>query len=219
MTGVAVAPPRALAVCGAVAPIVFTVATIAASLQHPAYSHVKNFISELGATGAPGALVMNFAGFLPYGLLMVAFAAAVHRGIRADAGGWLGPGLLAVYGFAYVGIALAPCDPGCQSATPSVHHRLHLLIGDVVLLTAVLAPFTLYARMLRDPAWRSLGVATLVLPGASWLILELSGLGISGALRQRLWLLLLFVWVELVAIRLLRVGDEPTTQPAPHAAA
>jgi hypothetical protein len=219
MTGVAVARPRALAVCGAVAPIVFTVAMIAASLQHPAYSHAKNFISELGATGAPGATVMNFAGFLPYGILMMAFAAAVHRGIRADAGGWLGPSLLALYGLAYVGVAMAPCDPGCQAATPSVHHRLHLLIGDLVLLTAVLAPFTLYARMLRDPAWRSLGVATLVLPGASWLILELSGLGVSGAVRQRLWLLLLFVWIELVAMRLLRVGDEPTRQPAPHAAA
>jgi hypothetical protein len=105
---------------------------------------------------------------------------------------------------------MAPCDPGCQAATPSVHHRLHLLIGDVVVLTAVLAPFTLYARMSRDPAWRSLAVATLVLPGASWLILELSWLGVSGALRQRLWLLLLLVWIELVAIRLLRVGVQPT---------
>ena len=117
MTGVAVVRPRALAVCGAVAPFVFTVAMIAASLQHPAYSHAKNFISELGATGAAGATIMNFAGFLPYGILMVAFAVAVHRGIRADAGGWLGPSLLALYGLAYVGIAMAPCDPGCQAAT------------------------------------------------------------------------------------------------------
>ena len=218
MTGHAVARSRALAACGAVAPVLFTVAIIAASLQHPAYSHVKNFISELGATGAPAATIMNFAGFLPYGLLMVAFAVAVHRGIRADDGGWLGPSLLALYGLAYVGVAMAPCDPGCQAAIPSVHHRLHLLIGDVVLLTAVLAPFTLYARMVKDPAWRSLGVATLVLPGASWLILEVSGLGVPGALRQRLWLLLLFVWIELVAVRLLRVGAHPTRQPAPHAA-
>lgn len=218
MTGLAVARSRALAACGAAAPVLFTVAMIAASLQHPAYSHVKNFISELGATGAPAATIMNFAGFLPYGLLMVAFAVAVHRGIRADDGGWLGPSLLALYGLAYVGVAMAPCDPGCQAATPSVHHRLHLLIGDVVLLTAVLAPFTLYARMVKDPAWRSLGVATLVLPGASWLILEVSGLGVPGALRQRLWLLLLFVWIELVAVRLLRVGVHPTRQPVPHAA-
>ena len=38
-----------------------------------AFIHLKNAISELGATGAPSATIMNFAGFLPYGVLMVAF--------------------------------------------------------------------------------------------------------------------------------------------------
>ena len=211
--------PIPLAVCGVVAPVVYTAATIAASLKYPGYDHLKNFISELGATGAPGAGIMNFAGFLPYGVLMVAFALAVHRGIRADVGGWLGPSILGVYGLAYVGVALAPCDPGCQAATPSLHHRMHLLLGDLIFLTAVLGPFTLYPRMARDPAWRSLAVPTLVLPGASWLILELSGMGMSGALRQRLWLLLLFLWIEMMAIRLLGFSAAAGRKPAPQAAA
>ena len=196
----------ALAACGVAAPLVYSAAAITASLKHPGYDHLKNFISELGATGAPGAAIMNFAGFLPYGVLMVGFALAVHRGIRADVGGWLGPSVLGVYGLAYVGVAMAPCDPGCQAVTPSLHHRMHVLLGDLIFLTAVLGPFTLYPRMAKDPAWRSLAVATLVLPGASWLILELSGVGMSGAVRQRLWLLLLFVWIELLAIRLLGFG-------------
>jgi hypothetical membrane protein len=106
-----VARPNVLAACGIAAPLVFTAAVIAASANHPGYDHLKNFISELGATGAPAAGVMNFAGFLPYGLLMVAFALAVHRGVRADAGGWLGPSILALYGLAYVAVAVSPCDP------------------------------------------------------------------------------------------------------------
>jgi hypothetical protein len=110
---------------------------------------------------------MNFAGFLAYGVLIMAFALAVHRGIRADVGGWLGPTVLALYGLAYIGV---------------------------------------YPRLTKDPAWRSLAVATLVLPAAAWLMLELSGVGPSGALRQRLWLLLLFVWIELIAVRLFRLG-------------
>lgn len=184
----------------------FTAAVIAASVNHPGYDHLKNFISELGATGAPAAGVMNFAGFLPYGLLTAAFALAVHRGMRADAGGWLGPSMLALYGLAYVAVAVSPCDPGCHSTTPSLHHRLHFLLGDVIFLTAVLGPFTLYPRMVKDPAWRSLASATLILPGLAWLILEASGVGISGALRQRLWLLLLFMWLAIMALRLLRLG-------------
>jgi len=77
--------------------------------------------------------------------------------------------------------------------------------GAVIAASAHLGPFTLYARIARDPAWRSLAPATLVLPGAAWLFAEVSGVGISGALRQGLWLLLLFIWIEVVAVRLLRL--------------
>ena len=161
---------------------------------------------------------MNYGGFLVYGLLMMAFAWAVHRGIRVDPGGWLGPTVLALYGLAYVGVALAPCDAGCQAAVPSVHHRLHLLLGELVLLTAVLSPFTLYARMVKDPDWRSLATLTLLLPGSAWVVLQASGLGVAGPIRQRLWLLLLFIWIELVALRLLRSGANSARLRASHAA-
>ena len=202
----------ALAACGVGAPIVYTAAAIAASINYPDYDHLKNFVSELGATGAPGAAIMNFAGFLAYGVLMLAFALAVHRGIRADADGWLAPTVLALYGLAYTGLAFAPCDPGCQAATPSLHHRIHFLLGDFIVLAAVVGPFTLYSRMAKDPPWRSLAPATLALPAAAWVILELSGVGLAGALRQRLWLLLIFSWIELVAVRLIRLGTraQPT---------
>jgi hypothetical membrane protein len=205
-----------LAACGVAAPLVFTAAVIAASVNHPGYDQLKNPISELGATGAPAAGVMNFAGFLPYGLLMVAFALAVHRGMRADAGGWLGPSILALYGLAYMALSVAPCDPGCHAATPSQHHRMHLLLGDLIFLTAVLGPFALYSRMLKDPAWRSLAPATLILPGTAWLMLEASGVGVSGALRQRLWLILLFGWIVLMALRLLRIGVTGDRLPMPQ---
>jgi hypothetical membrane protein len=211
--------PAVLAVCGILAPFVYITAVIAASVKSPGFDHLKNFISELGATGAPGADLMNFVGFLPYGVLILAFALALHQGIRPDIGGWLGPGVLGLYGLAYVALAVSPCDPGCQAATPSLHHRMHFLLGDLIFLAAVLAPFTLYARMAKDPGWRSLAVATLVLPGMAWIILELSGVGLSGALRQRLWLLLLFIWIELVAVRLLRLGAIASRKPIPQAAA
>src|SRR3954471_22684089 len=210
--------PAALAICGIMAPVLYTAAVIAATLKVPGFDHFRNFISELGATGAPGAEIMNFVGFLPYGVLILAFALGLHRGIRPDTGGWLGPAVLGVYGLSYVALAVSPCDPGCQAATPSVHHRVHFLLSDLILLAAVVAPFTLYARMAKDPAWRSLGVATLTLPGVAWLILELSGVGLPGALRQRVWLLLLFIWIELLAMRLLRQGAVVGQTPMPQAA-
>src|SRR5690349_7620475 len=148
-------------------------------------------------------LFRSLVGFLGYGILILAFALALHRGIHRETGSWLGPGVLAVYGVGYIALAFSPCDPGCQAATPpSLHHRLHFLLSDLISLAAILGPFTLYARMARDPVWRSLAPATLVLPGVAWLFAAVSGVGVSGALRQRLWLLLMFIWIEVVAVRL-----------------
>jgi hypothetical membrane protein len=47
--------------------------TVIGGANFPNYSHASQFISELGASGAPNARVINLAGFLPAGLLLIAF--------------------------------------------------------------------------------------------------------------------------------------------------
>jgi hypothetical membrane protein len=179
-------------------------AAAVASSHVPGFSQLTNFISELGATGSPAAGIMNFGGFLPYGVLMAAFAVGLHRGIGEGPGGWLGPAVLGVYGLAYVALAFAPCDQGCQPVTPSIHHRLHFFLGDFIFLAMVVSAYALYSRLMKDRTWAALGGATLVLPAAAWLILNLSLLGIPGGLRQRICLLLIFLWIELMGLRLFR---------------
>ena len=58
----------ALAVCGLSAPLIYATAAITAGFEYPGYDHLKNFISELGASGSPTAGIMN-SGFLAYGIL------------------------------------------------------------------------------------------------------------------------------------------------------
>ena len=188
------------------APLVYSTSALVASRTYSGFSHLTTFISELGATGAPSAHLMNFGGFLPYGILVIALAAALHRTLRSAAGGWLGPMLLGVYGLAYVALAFASCDYGCAAAAPSLSHRIHFLLGDLIVVAAVAAPVALYPPMLGDPAWSSLARATLVLPASAWLVFSVAMVGLPGAVRQRLWLLLLFIWIELVSVRLLRTG-------------
>jgi len=213
MSGSAAQPERAqsrwlilLAAGGMLAPLVYSTSALVASRTYSGFSHLTTFISELGATGAPSAHLMNFGGFLPYGILVIALAAALHRTLRSAAGGWLGPMLLGVYGLAYVALAFASCDYGCAAAAPSLSHRIHFLLGDLIVVAAVAAPVALYPRMLGDPAWSSLARATLVLPASAWLVFSVAMVGLPGAVRQRLWLLLLFIWIELVSVRLLRTG-------------
>ena len=116
----------------------------------------REMISLLGELGGPRAAVMNFAGFLLYGVLVLGLAAGLHKGILNGPGDWLGPLLMAVYGLGYVAVAFAPCNPGCTGTSSTASEQAHFLISRVIFLAAVAAPFVLFARLAKDPAWSSL---------------------------------------------------------------
>jgi hypothetical protein len=194
-----------LAVCGTLAPIAFALATLAVGLVHPQYSHLSDWVSELGERGAPGASVMNYAGFLLFGILIVGFAFGLHRGIRAGPGDWLGPAVLGLYGAAYILVAFAPCDPGCVPDAPSLRQEVHYVLGRIIAVTAVGAPAALYARLARDDRWARWRVPVLGLPvlgWVSWLTLQFELPSVPIGLRQRLWLALTLAGIEMLALRL-----------------
>lgn len=182
--------PFTLAVAATVAawlpPIVF-------GLRWPGYRASRDFISELGAAGAPDAGAVNVS-FLVAGLLLVVACLAMARrtagGRRAVA-----LGLLSCVGWSYVMAAFVPCDAGCPaegSATQMLHNAsggLAYLAGAVGLLLAAGGP----AGESRGPAWLAV-VAGLVALGS------LLGMGapeladVRGAL-QRLGEAAIFTWL------------------------
>ncbi len=136
----------------------------------PDYRAARDFISELGAAGAPDAAAVN-ASFFIAGVLFVATCALIARprgGGRAIAV----LSLVSLVGWSYVAAAFAPCDSGCPaegSATQMLHNSvggLGYLAGAVGLLLAAGTPA---AR--RGPAWLaavagSVALASLIGMGA-----------------------------------------------------
>jgi hypothetical protein len=114
----------ASAVLAAVVPVI-------GGLLVPGHSHVRDFISELGAVGAPWGSAVSFAGFLPTGLLSLLFL--IVAAPLVDPRGWAKAGylLLSSVGVAYVGAAFAPCDVGCPAVPTSLRQLLHNLLGTV----------------------------------------------------------------------------------------
>ena len=174
---------------------------------------MKQFVSELGATGAPTAFLMN-AAFLLFGVLTAVFALGLHRGIQAGPGDWLGIALIIAYGVSYVALAFAPCDPSCRGAPGSVHHRAHLLLGDSIVFVAAAGPLVLYSRLKRDSRWTDVAWLVLCAALAAWGLFMMPVPGVAGALKQRLWLLLIFVWIETLALRLLQLSKRASSQSA-----
>lgn len=89
-----------------------------------AYRAGRDFISELGAAGAPDAAAVNATFLVGGGLFVaacVALARAAGRGAAALA-------LVSLVGWSYVVVAFVPCDAGCP-AEGSPAQALHNAVG------------------------------------------------------------------------------------------
>jgi hypothetical membrane protein len=138
----------------------------------PNYSHASQFISELGASGAPNARVINLAGFLPAGLLLTAFAFFAWRSLprsTATAIGMLG---LALFALGYLAAVIFPCEPGCRPAQPSLSQALHNLFGLAGYLTAPLSLLILGWKARMWPRARHLSALGFISGGLAFLSLQ-----------------------------------------------
>jgi Protein of unknown function (DUF998) len=116
--------------------------TILGALGFPGYSHTAQFMSELGARGAPHEKLIRFAGFLPAGVFMILFVIGAFESLPRSALTTLGLIGIALYAMGYIVAVFFPCDFGCRPAQPSASQAIHNLFG---LIGYVLAPLALVA--------------------------------------------------------------------------
>ncbi len=110
--------------------------TLLGGLFTPGYSHVSQFISELGASQAAHEYPVRFVGFLPAGVTLLAFCWFAHRALPRASLTSAALIALAVYAAGYCVAAAFPCDTGCRPATPSPSQRIHNLVGGMGYLLA-----------------------------------------------------------------------------------
>lgn len=114
----------------------------------PGYDHASQYISELGATGAPHEWAVRLGGFLPAGLLFLAFCVIVYRGLPRAAGTGAAIVGLVLYGAGYLVAVAFPCDPGCRPSIPSTSQLVHN-IGGLIGYVVVPASLFVLARRTR----------------------------------------------------------------------
>lgn len=98
------------------------------ALLKPGYSHLAQYISELGASGSAHARLISVAGFVPVGLIAAWLLATTARLAPVGGASRLGYWLLLCEPLAWIGSALAPCDLGCPPGG-SISQQLHTLLG------------------------------------------------------------------------------------------
>jgi len=188
--------------------LVTLLATLLGGALTPGYSHLSMYISELGARGAPLEWPLRLAGFLPAGLLMLAFCVAAWRALPHRwpvAVSLLG---LVLYALGYLIAVVFPCDLGCRPAEPSLSQVIHNAGG---LLGYLLAPLILLLMARQARAWREArhlvwsghAAAALALCGLLTLAPESPLVGLS----QRAIEAAILLWFTLLGLYLRRVPN------------
>jgi len=132
---------RAENLSGMLAPVLWAAAIIVCGAMRPEYSHVRQFISELGERGSSTELVMRYAAFVPTGLMHVAFSAFLFSAFRGKGLAAIAATLLAVNGISRIGAGMFPCAAGCAGPRLLLSQQLHSIsafVGFVAFIGAAL---------------------------------------------------------------------------------
>lgn len=144
---------------GVLGPALFTVGFVGQELARTEeYSPLAEPISALEA--GPNGWIQQL-NFVVFGLLTMAFAVGLHRGVAAASrAAIVGPALLFVSGIALVLAAIFPLREDAAGVTYDPGG--HVLAGLMFFPSSALALVALSRRFVRDPRWRGIARYTLV---------------------------------------------------------
>lgn len=201
---------RLLALGGVAGPVLFAAVVVAAGTARGNYSHISNFVSELGATGTPYAGLMNYAGFLPTGLMLAAFGIGLAKVLPGRRVASLAAVLVMLFGAGVAASGIASCDPGCPQTGGSVENAVHNAIAPVAFLCLIAGAGVLGVHFRSNRDWRSLSAYSLTSSVIALCFLVALAMSLDSreltGLWQRLLLFVLFLWCGVVGMRAYRLS-------------
>lgn len=189
-----VAPAGALAIALGVVPVWWF------ARRRPGYSHLRDTISELGEHGAPDAARVAWLAFVPAGLAVWAFVAALAQALPPDDAVLRGLALFAGLGAGYIGAAIFPCDRGAPFGG-TLRNHLHIVAGAIGYLGGAGGLITLGEAFEGHAVFGGIAEVTRVLGMVVFFgILPLSFPSPLRGLVQRLMEGALFGWIALAGV-------------------
>jgi len=205
---------KAANLCGVLAPVLWAAAIVFCGSLRPEFSHYAQYISELGERGSSTEIVMRYAGFVPTGLMHVAFAAFLYVSFRGHRLAGIAAALLALNGIGRIGAGIFSCAPGCAGPDSSLSQQLHGLSASVGFFAIIGATLLWGIVLRRVPSLRGLSRFSFVcgIAGLVFLLLMLwSAEARAGTgLHERLSSGVLSLWVLVFAARLWRREPDRT---------
>jgi hypothetical protein len=207
---------KTLIVCGAISSILYLVSIdVIAALQHPEYhNYTAQMVSELMAVGAPTRRLLIYL-FIPYNLLVFAFAAGVWLCARKPATSLTSAALLGYAVVSTAGLLLYPMD--LRGTIASQRDGPHI-VATVVLSLFVMAAMVCgaFVRGRRFRLYSLATLATVVAFGtlAGFLAHPMPGPTPWIGLAERVNIYATMLWILLLSVTLLTTDEGPSAKPA-----
>jgi hypothetical protein len=148
-----------LAICGMLAPIIYTLMWIIGGHLDDEYSHVRKDVSSLIAIGAPNKGMLD-KFIISSSILLFAFFVGVHMGVNNGVGSIIGPLLFIIASFLGVLVALFfPLDEGGTFVTTSGRLHVGFITLSGILTTAGM--IAMWFRLQSVAEWSSFGMFSL----------------------------------------------------------
>jgi hypothetical protein len=199
---------RTASLCGFAAIALALATPLVGGAARPGYSHVAQYISELGELGAVNGAAISALGFAPTGIAVLLFLALAAPSLPRARGTALGLACFASVGLAYLAAALAPCDAGCPTTGAiSTRQAIHNVFGAFEYAGAFTGLLSLGAAFRRAKTWRGSARASFFcagLVGAGFVAMLLPSLVSVRGVAQRIAELGAFLWIGIVSLALLR---------------
>jgi hypothetical membrane protein len=212
-------PIRLLLLTGLVGPLLFAITVVFVGSLRPGYSHVNQFMSELGETGGYYAWVMNYLGFMISAGLILIFVIAFRTRLPRTVLNSVGTSLLIVFAVSMFFAGVYSCDVGCPLTERSLDQKLHDLFSILAFPAFTAGVFICGLSLSRTASWRRFGIYSLVTASLSLILLvamiQSEALREGTGIYQRLYLGVLFLWLAAMSVKQFReFGNDKTGQEA-----
>ncbi len=191
------------ALCGICAPIFFTILILILGLTAPEYNYTSQFISELGEQGSDFENIISIS-LIIYGIFIFFFGIGLFKKMKNKKIAWTVPVLISLFAlFAVIGSGFFPCDQACElSNSTGKTHKILNVIGFTAL---TFVPIATFISIRKDPNWKKLKFFSLIIQitGLAAFIIFIIEIEPFVGLLQRLHLGIYYIWIEVMAIRLL----------------
>jgi len=132
-----------MAYLGLFASMWMVMGVIVAGIRYKGYSHSRQFLSELGATGSPTEKFSPAINNFPLGLLFVGFGFYVSQFDKSSTLIFFSGLLIVLHGLGTWIAGYFPMDADPYTKTPTFKSRIHALAGMIMFLSLLIAPVLL----------------------------------------------------------------------------